>query len=61
MSPEIVQRREYFGPPSDIWACGILYYAMLCGRFPFKAKETKDLNRVISLGIFTYPDNVPIS
>jgi serine/threonine protein kinase len=43
MSPEIVQRIEYYGPPADIWACGILFYSMLCGRFPFKGKETKEL------------------
>lgn len=43
MSPEIVQRRDYAGPPTDVWATGILFYAMLCGRFPFKGKDTKDL------------------
>ena len=43
MAPEIVQRRDYQGPPTDIWATGILFYAMLCGRFPFKGKDTKDL------------------
>ena len=36
MSPEIVQRREYNGFQTDIWAAGVLFYAMLCGRFPFK-------------------------
>jgi serine/threonine protein kinase len=43
MSPEIVQRKEYYGPPTDIWATGILLYAMLCGRFPFKGNSTKEL------------------
>lgn len=36
MSPEIVQKRDYLGPPTDIWATGILLYALLCGHFPFK-------------------------
>lgn len=31
MCPEIVLKREYIGPPTDIWATGILFFAMLCG------------------------------
>lgn len=36
MAPEIVLKKEYCGPPVDIWACGVLLYALLCGTFPFK-------------------------
>lgn len=50
MAPEIVQRRDYLGPPTDIWATGILFYAMLCGRFPFKGSDTKDLYKTIARG-----------
>jgi len=31
MCPEIVMKKEYLGPPTDIWATGILLFAMLCG------------------------------
>jgi MAP/microtubule affinity-regulating kinase len=31
MCPEIVMKKEYVGPPTDIWATGILLFAMLCG------------------------------
>jgi len=47
--------------PTDIWASGILFYAMLCGRFPFKGKDTKDLYKSIASGQFSFPDNVRIS
>ena len=50
MCPEIVQRLEYTGMPTDIWSSGILFYAMLCGRFPFKGKDTKDLYKCITKG-----------
>ena len=50
MSPEIVSKKEYYGPPSDIWACGVLLYALLCGTFPFKSPFEKDLYLKIQKG-----------
>eukprot|EP00347_Sterkiella_histriomuscorum_P008081 403346444 len=54
MSPEIVMKREYYGGPSDIWACGVLLYVLLCGTFPFKSSFEKDLFRKISRGQFSF-------
>jgi hypothetical protein len=34
---------------------------MLCGRFPFKGKETKELYKQIVSAQYFFPDNVPIS
>ena len=56
MCPEIVQKREYEGPPADMWSLGVLLYAMLCGCFPFKGFNDRDLYRKIARGIFTIPD-----
>jgi MAP/microtubule affinity-regulating kinase len=54
MSPEIVSKREYYGGPSDIWACGVLLFNLLSGTFPFKSVTTeKDLFRKILRGIYT--------
>lgn len=36
MAPEIVQRKEYCGPPVDVWAVGILLFVLISGRFPFR-------------------------
>ena len=52
MAPEIIQRREYGmffiiistgGYCVDIWALGILLYAMLYGQFPFRGGSDKEL------------------
>ena len=58
MCPEIVQKKEYFGPQTDIWAAGILFYAMLCGAFPFRGCNDKELYKKISRGQFEFPDHV---
>ena len=57
MAPEIVGRKDYYGLQADIWALGILLYAMLCGKMPFKAYNDKELYRRIEKGIFTLPNN----
>jgi serine/threonine protein kinase len=36
MAPEIVAKKEFCGPPADIWASGVLLYAFFCGCFPFR-------------------------
>jgi serine/threonine protein kinase len=58
MCPEIVLKKEYRGPPTDIWAAGILLYALLCGHFPFKGASDKELYKKISSGQFSPPDHV---
>ena len=42
-----MQKREYYGPPTDIWASGVLLYTMLEGNFPFKGSNDKDLYKKI--------------
>ena len=56
MAPEIVGRKDYYGIQADIWALGILLYAMLIGKMPFKAYNDKELYRRIEKGMFTLPN-----
>ncbi len=37
MAPEIISRPEYEGPPTDVWALGVILYVLLCGQFPFNS------------------------
>lgn len=47
MAPEIVSRVEYYGPPADIWATGVLLFCLLNGYFPFKGQTDAELYRRI--------------
>jgi len=56
MPPEIIQKKEYLGPPADVWSCGILLYTLLCGVFPFRATNEKELFSKIIKGSFILPE-----
>ena len=43
------------GAPLDIWACGVVYYALLTGNLPFTAHTERDLLKKITLGIYHQP------
>lgn len=58
MSPEIVARKEYSGYCADIWAMGVLLYALLCGSFPFRGQNDRDLYRKVVRGVYITPDHV---
>lgn len=55
MSPEIASKKEYYGPPSDIWSLGIMLYAMISGYMPFKGTNEADLYKKIIKGNINYP------
>ena len=61
MCPELINKREYFGPPVDVWAVGVILYALCCGILPFKTALSSELHRVISKGMFNIPSYVPIN
>lgn len=39
MSPEIVEKKAYYGRPADIWSIGVLLFTMVCGQYPFGGKQ----------------------
>ena len=42
-SPEIITSSEYNGFETDIWCCGVILYAMLCGFLPFEGETDFEL------------------
>jgi hypothetical protein len=47
MSPELISGRSYTGRPVDIWASGVVLFAMLRGTLPFKGSDLVTLRTVI--------------
>ena len=45
-APEIIARENYDGFKIDIWCCGIILYAMLCGYLPFEGDSESETNNV---------------
>ena len=61
MAPEIVKNLDYIGQFADIWALGILLFAMLCGTMPFKGKNDRELFKNIGFGKIVFPEHVDSS
>ena len=61
MAPEIVEKKEYSGPPADIWASGVLLYALICGNFPYKGSTDEELYARICACSPRLPDHLSIS
>jgi serine/threonine protein kinase len=52
IAPEILKNFGYEGPPVDIWSSGVVLYALLSGTVPFKANNSKDLQKLILKGVY---------
>jgi len=57
-APEVIEGKQYAGPEVDIWSCGVILYAMLCGKLPFEDSYAPNLFRKIKAGAFTIPSFV---
>jgi serine kinase len=47
-APEVILGQPYVGEPADIWSMGVILYAMVVGRLPFKDNDVKTLLSEIS-------------
>ncbi|CAD8164108.1 unnamed protein product [Paramecium pentaurelia] len=57
-APEMLVGKQYEGLKSDIWSCGIILFAMLCGYLPFEHENTKELYQLIKTSDFEKPTHL---
>ncbi|KPI89219.1 putative protein kinase [Leptomonas seymouri] len=57
-SPEVVGGRLYGGPEADVWSCGVVLYAMLCGVLPFDDTNIGVLFKKIQTADYAMPGHV---
>ncbi|XP_076766202.1 calcium/calmodulin-dependent protein kinase II isoform X13 [Xylocopa sonorina] len=54
LSPEVLKKEPY-GKPVDIWACGVILYILLVGYPPFWDEDQHRLYAQIKAGTYDYP------
>ncbi|XP_029636754.1 calcium/calmodulin-dependent protein kinase type II subunit delta isoform X9 [Octopus bimaculoides] len=54
LSPEVL-RKDPYGKPVDIWACGVILYILLVGYPPFWDEDQHRLYAQIKAGAYDYP------
>lgn len=55
-APEMIAGNKYDGLMSDLWSCGVVLYAMLCGFLPYEDQKTSELYKKILNATYTLPD-----
>ncbi|WZZ53417.1 hypothetical protein YC2023_053524 [Brassica napus] len=57
-APEVISGKLYAGPEVDIWSCGVILYALLCGNLPFDDENMPGLFSKIKKGEYILPDHL---
>ncbi|KAI8543303.1 hypothetical protein RHMOL_Rhmol08G0206100 [Rhododendron molle] len=59
-APEVVSGKLYAGPEIDVWSCGVILYALLCGTLPFDDENIPNLFKKIKGGVYTLPSHLSL-
>ena len=54
-APEMIAGKKYAGSKVDIWSCGVIMFALVCGFLPFEDPDTSKLYKKILSGEFKIP------
>ena len=57
-APEMIAGKKYNGTNVDIWSCGVILFALICGYLPFEDPNTSNLYKKILNADFQTPNYV---
>jgi 5'-AMP-activated protein kinase, catalytic alpha subunit len=46
---QVISGKQYAGPEVDVWSCGVILYALLCGTLPFDDENIPNLFKKIKV------------
>ena len=58
-APEVIKAVPYDGRCADIWSCGVILYALLCGSLPFNDPSIRNLLAKVKAGQYIMPPVPP--
>ena len=59
-APEMLLNPRYNGLISDIWSCGVVLYAMVCGYLPYEEENSEKLYQKIFSSKLEIPDRISL-
>ena len=57
-APEVISGNLYAGSEVDVWSCGVILYALLCGTLPFDDESIPNLFKKIKSGMYSLPSHL---
>ncbi|CAL0325915.1 unnamed protein product [Lupinus luteus] len=56
VAPEVLKKKGYDGSKADIWSCGVVLYALVCGYLPFEGENLMRIYRKSFRADYELPD-----